>query len=169
MAEGSVAAEFDFVSYKIDTISMRMVNDVNFLMDIGPIKPDCIKLSIKLRNTEKFIIDGKVTYIGGLLTQARITNEVDGPMMLEGQFGISGMFTSKNTVDKQIEETFAKVNLPALLMPYLRATMTNILSNAGFGTMLFPLVNVYELARTQSISIIDRSETAISTTGITEI
>ena len=82
-------------------------------------------------------------------------------MMLEGQFGISGMFTSKNTVDKQTEETFAKVTLPALLMPYLRATMTNILSNAGFGTILFSLVNIYELAKKQDISIKDRSKKVI--------
>jgi len=164
MAEGSVTAEFDFISYKIDAISMKMGNDANYLMNIGPIKPDCIKLSIKLRNTEKFNIDGIVTYIGGLMTQIRITNEVDGPMMLEGQFGISGMFTSKKTVDKQTEEAFAKVNLPALLMPYLRATMTNIISNAGFGTMLFPLINIYELAKTQNLSIIDRSEKVLSFT-----
>jgi preprotein translocase subunit SecB len=158
MAEGSITAEFDFVSYKIDSISMRMESDISYLMNTGPIKPECIKLSIKLRNTEKFIIDGKVTYVGGLMTQIRITNEANGSMMLEGQFGISGMFTSKNTVDDQTEEKFAKVNLPALLMPYLRATMTNILSNTGFGTMLFPLVNVYELAKTQNLSITDHSE-----------
>ena len=157
MAESSITAEFEFVSYKIDSISMKMGNDISFLMNTVPIQPDCIELSIKLRDTEKFIIKGKATYIGGLMTLIRITDGVNGPIMLEGQFGISGMFTSENSVDNQAEETFAKVNLPALLMPYLRATMTNILSNAGFGTMLFPLINVYELAKTQNLSIIDRT------------
>jgi preprotein translocase subunit SecB len=157
MAESGIIAEFDFVSYKIDSVSMRMEKNINFLMNTDPIKPDCIQLSIKLRNTEKFIINGIVTYVGGLMTQIRITNEVNGPTILEGQFGITGIFTSKNTIDDQTEKTFAKINLPALLMPYLRATMTNILSNAGFGTMLFPLVNVYELAKTQDLSIIDHS------------
>ena len=157
MAESRITAGFDFVSYKIDSISMKMGNEISFLMDTGPIQPDCIKLSIKLRDTEKFIINEKVTYIGGLMTLVRITNGKDGPIMLEGQFGISGMFTAENLADNQVEETFAKVNLPALLMPYLRATMTNILSNAGFGTMLFPLVNVYELAKTQNLSIIDHT------------
>ena len=162
MAEGSVTAGFEFISYKIDSISMKMGNNIGYLMNVDPIKTDCISLSIKLRNTEKFIIDEKTTYIGGLMTLIRITDGFDGPVMLEGQFGISGLFASKNTVDEQTEEAFAKINLPALLMPHLRATMTNILSNAGFGTVLFPLINTYELAKTQNISIIDRSEKQIS-------
>jgi hypothetical protein len=42
-------------------------------------------------------------------------------------------------------------------MPYLRASMTNILSGAGFGTILFPLINIYELAKNQGLPILDRS------------
>jgi preprotein translocase subunit SecB len=162
MAESSVAAEFDFVSYKIDSVSFKMGNEVNYLLNTTPIKSEFINLSIKLRNTEKFIIDEKTSYIGGLITQVIILNEADGSTMVEGQFGISGLFTSNDSVDKQAEETFAKINLPALLMPYLRATMTNILSNAGFGTMLFPLVNIYELAKAQNLSIIDHTKKMIS-------
>jgi len=158
MAESSVIAEFDFISYKIDTISMKMGNEISYLMNTDPIKPDFINLSIKLRDPEKFIVNGKVTYIGGLMTQVKIINEADGAAMLEGQFGISGLFTSKGSAEEHAEENFAKINLPALLMPYLRATMTNILSNAGFGTMLFPLVNIYELVRTQNLSIIDHTK-----------
>jgi preprotein translocase subunit SecB len=158
MSEGSITADFDFISYKIDSISMKMGNDISFLKNTENIKPDCIQLSIRLRDPEKFVLSGETTYIGGLMTQIRITDGVNGPTMLEGKFGISGMFTSKKLVDNKSEETFAKVNLPALLMPYLRAAMSNILSNAGFGTMLFPLVNIYELAKTQNLSIIDNSE-----------
>lgn len=157
MAESSVVAEFDFVSYKIDAVSFKMGHEISYLLNTAPIKSEFINLSIKLRDTEKFIINEKITYIGGLVTQVTILNEADGATMVEGQFGISGLFTSKDSVDKQAEENFAKINLPALLMPYLRATMTNILSNAGFGTMLFPLVNIYELAKTQNLSIIDHT------------
>ena len=162
MAESSIAAEFDFVSYKIDSISFKMRNEISYLLNTTSIKSEFINLSIKLRNTEKFIIDEKTTYIGGLITQVVIHNEADGNIMVEGQFGISGLFTTNDSVDKQAEETFAKINLPALLMPYLRATMTSILSNAGFGTMLFPLVNIYELAKAQNLSIIDRTKNIIA-------
>jgi len=161
MAESSVVAEFDFVSYKIDSISFKMGNEVSYLLNTTSIKSECINLSIKLRNTEKFIIDEKTTYIGGLITQVIILNEA-GSTMVEGQFGISGLFTTNDSVDKQAEETFAKINLPALLMPYLRATMTNVLSNAGFGTMLFPLLNIYELAKAQNLPIIDHTKKMIS-------
>ncbi|MCL2833128.1 MAG: protein-export chaperone SecB [Treponema sp.] len=157
MAESGITAEFEFVSFKIDSISMKMGNEISSLINTNPIKQDCIKLAIKLRNTEKFIINDKVTLIGGLMTIIKITNDVNGSIILDGQFGISGIFVSKNTVDKSDEEKFAKFNLPALLMPYLRATMTNILSNAGFGTILFPLVNIYEAAKSQNLSLIDHS------------
>jgi hypothetical protein len=41
--------------------------------------------------------------------------------------------------------------------PYLRAAITNALANAGFGTILFPLVNIYEMAKDTSIPIIDHT------------
>jgi hypothetical protein len=44
-----------------------------------------------------------------------------------------------------------------ILMPCLRASMTSVLSGAGFGTVLFPLINIYELAKDRNHSIIEHS------------
>jgi preprotein translocase subunit SecB len=158
MADGSIAAAFDFLSYKIDKIEMNMGDKIGYLMKDTPVLPDDINLSIKLRSTEKFVLeDGSSNYIGGLNTQIELIDNETQEIMLKGEFGISGVFIAKDPVKREAEENFAKINLPAILMPYLRASMTNILSCAGFGTILFPLINIYELAKIQNLQIIDHS------------
>jgi preprotein translocase subunit SecB len=158
MADGSIAASFDFLSYKIDKIEMNMEKKIGYLIKNDPVLPEDINLSIKLRNTEKYVFeDGSSNYIGGLNTLIEIINNETKNVMLKGEFGISGVFIAKDPVEKNAEENFAKINLPAILMPYLRASMTNILSGAGFGTVLFPLVNIYELAKNQNLPIVDHS------------
>jgi preprotein translocase subunit SecB len=158
MADGSIAASFDFLSYKIDKIEMTMEKKVGYLINNDPVFPEDIKLSIKLRNTEKYIFeDGISHYIGGLNTLVELIDKETKSVMLKGEFGISGVFVAKDPVEKNAEENFAKINLPAILMPYLRASMTNTLSGAGFGTILFPLVNIYELAKNKSLQIVDHS------------
>jgi len=158
MDDGSIAASFDFLSYKIDKIEMNMGNKIKYLINNDPIIPEDINLSIKLRNTEKYVLDGGSSkYIGGLSTLIELIDKETNNVMLKGEFGISGIFFANGPVDKKAEENFAKINLPAILMPYLRASMTNILSGAGFGTVLFPLINIYELAKNQNIQLVDHS------------
>jgi preprotein translocase subunit SecB len=157
MADGSIKASFDFLSYKVDKVNMKLVNQVSYLFTKGPISPEFIEMSIKLRSTEKYLFSDKVHYIGGLEIQIRIKNGAAGETMMEADFGISGIFNTTDPVDAHIEENFAKINLPAILLPYLRAAMTNILSTAGFGTVLFPLVNVYELSKKQNFPLIDHT------------
>jgi preprotein translocase subunit SecB len=157
MPSGSITAQFNFISYKVDSINMKMSPKIKYLLNNKPLMPQSINLSINLRNTEKFNLNGSIHYVGGLSTQITINDDENKEEMLSGQFDISGIFALVGDMEKLVEEDFAKINLPALLMPYLRATMTNILSTAGFGTVLFPLVNMYELAKKQNVSLIDHA------------
>jgi preprotein translocase subunit SecB len=157
MANSSIKASFNFLSYKVDKVNMKMANQVSYLLNRAPVRSEFIEMSIKLRSTEKYLFGDKVHYIGGLETYIKINDEDTGDTMMEADFGISGIFNTIDPVDAHNEENFAKINLPALLMPYLRATMTNILSTAGFGTVLFPLVNIHELAKKQDPSLIDHT------------
>jgi preprotein translocase subunit SecB len=159
MPSGSVTAQFNFVSYKIDSIALNINPVVQNLLKDGPIVLENTEFSIRLRSTEKFNVDGSILYVGGLTAKITAINEEDKQEILTGEFGISGVFAPDGDVDRSIEENFAKVNLPALLMPYLRALMTSVLSLAGFGTVLFPLINIYELAKKQNFPIIDRTKT----------
>jgi preprotein translocase subunit SecB len=157
MADSSIKSSFNFLSYKVDKVNMKLANKVGHLLNRAPIRPEFIEMSIRLRNTEKYLFGDNVHYVGGLETYIKIKNEATGDTMMEADFGISGIFNTIDPGDAHNEENFAKINLPALLMPYLRATMTNILSTAGFGTVLFPLVNIYELAKKQDFQLIDHT------------
>jgi preprotein translocase subunit SecB len=157
MSSGGIAAQFNFLSYKVDSIAMKMNPKIKYLLNNQPIILQNANFSIKLRNTEKFNANGLIHYVGGLSTQITINDEESKEEVLSGEFGISGIFTADDDIEKSAEENFAKVNLPALLMPYIRAAMTNILSQAGFGTVLFPLINVYELAKKQNFQLIDHA------------
>jgi preprotein translocase subunit SecB len=157
MPPSSIAAQFNFISYKIDSVTVKMNPKITYLLDNKPLMPQGINLSIKLRNTEKFDINGSIHYVGGLSTQVTIHDEENQEEMLSGEFGISGIFAPVGDMEKSVEENFARINLPALLMPYIRAAITNILSQAGFGTVLFPLINVYELTKKQNFPLIDHT------------
>jgi preprotein translocase subunit SecB len=158
MASGGVTAEFDFVSYKIDIIDLRMGNKVQNILDTRSIRLEDTGFSISLRNTLKFRADdGRIVYVGGITIKVSITDKDGGDNALDAIFGIAGAFTPAGDVSSEDVDSFAKVNIPAILMPHLRATMTTVLSNAGFGTVLFPLVNIYELAKKSDLPIIEHT------------
>jgi preprotein translocase subunit SecB len=58
-------------------------------------------------------------------------------------------------MDKKLEENMVHVNIPAILLPYLRSAITTILSQAGFGTIVLPLINVHEVTRRKPVEILD--------------
>jgi preprotein translocase subunit SecB len=75
--------------------------------------------------------------------------------ILNGEFGIAGVFSAESGMDKHLEENMVRFNIPAILMPYIRSAITSILAQAGFGTIVLPLINVYEIAKNMSIQVID--------------
>jgi preprotein translocase subunit SecB len=157
MATGGLEAQFQFASYKIDLIRMKMNNELQNLVNNNSLGQESMSLSMNIRNTEKFLINGKIYYVGGLTTKIHVQGSSNTDSMLDGEFGISGIFFPVGQISQKAEDTFTKINMPALLMPYLRVAITNILSCAGFGTVLLPLVNIYELAQRQNPRLIDRT------------
>jgi len=151
---GSVESGFQFISYKLDTIHVDVTSDIGVIQDTSAIPPDRISMSFGFRNVTRFILDEKNAYIGGLNLKLEITNE-EKKVLLNGVFGIAGIFTTLIPMNQKQEENLAKLNIPTILMPYLRASITTTLSNAGFGTILMPLINIGEAAKTSSIQITD--------------
>jgi len=95
------------------------------------------------------------TYVGGLdcglflypqtLDQEQRTSE---KALISIEAGISGVFTVMDErFEEPLEQQLVRVQIPALLFPYLRGTITLLLANAGFGSVIMPLINVNELAK----------------------
>jgi preprotein translocase subunit SecB len=160
MADGGITAQFNFLSYKIYKVEMEMDNKLGYLLNNDAILSSEVELSIRLSDTDKYISsDGSIMYLRGLNTRIEIIDKDKETgtenSILKGEFSIKGVFAPTGPVEKEAEENFTKINIPAILMPYLRASMSSVLSGAGFGTVLFPLINIYELAKDQPHSIIE--------------
>ena len=74
MSSGGIAAQFNFLSYKVDSVTMKMNPKIKYLLNNQPIILQNANFSIKLRNTEKFNVNGLIHYVGGLSTQITIND-----------------------------------------------------------------------------------------------
>jgi hypothetical protein len=86
MSSGSVKAQFNFISYQIDSTTMKMNHVIKYLLNKDPILLKDTNFSIKLRSTEIFNIDGSIIYIVGLTTKITILHEEDKKAILTDEF-----------------------------------------------------------------------------------
>jgi preprotein translocase subunit SecB len=157
MATGSVKSAFKFESYKIDSLHLESKKDLRLLAVNEAIPSEDWNIDLRLRRPLFF--EAENLYIGGV--EARIfTLTSEGKREQEEQedispeniavsleAGIAGMFrVLDGEFDKKIEETLVKIQIPAILLPYLRATMTSLLANSGYGSVMFPLFNIHTIA-----------------------
>lgn len=74
--------------------------------------------------------------------------DVDKDFLLQVELGIGGLFSvEEDRLTKEVEEELVRVHAPAILFPYVRSTLTSLLSNAGFGSFILPLLNIQEMAK----------------------
>jgi preprotein translocase subunit SecB len=153
MADRSSLASLQFISYKIDSINLKMVNDVEVLASNSLSRPYEINFNMGIRNPAKYLIKDIIHYVGGLEINLNILGN-QKMQILQGTFGIAGLFRLKN-IEQQEENNMVQINIPAILLPYLRSAITTILSQAGFGTIVLPLINIHEVAKQHPVEIFD--------------
>lgn len=154
MGESSVTSEFQFKSFKVDRFLFTSQPKVNLLARVDGFRPDEWDIKFRFRNPMYF--QKLKAYVGGLdilvfvrdpekeSEEGEAVSEETALVSLDT--GIGGVFTVSGRFDKNTEESLAKVQIPALLLPYLRGTITSFLANAGFGTLIFPLINIHAAA-----------------------
>lgn len=143
---GGVVSGFQFISYKIDDFTFSMEKDFSILSLRDRIQDSAWKLCISIRTP--FFIEERSQYLAGvkctLILQPDDENEEYHPVKLEAV--ISGLFATKNEFSPEAEKQLVKTQMPAILMPYLRAAITSFMANAGFGSIMLPLINMNKLA-----------------------
>jgi preprotein translocase subunit SecB len=60
-----------------------------------------------------------------------------------GQFPVAEL----DRLPEAQEQTLAKVQIPAILFPYLRSAVSTMMVNAGFGKIVLPLINIHQIAK----------------------
>jgi len=154
MGSGSIKSGFRFEGYKIDSISFDSSPNLGLLGFMGGLPPDAWSMEISFRNPLFF--EQENIYVGGMDVTI-IGSAKNGASGEEGnlielakmEVGIAGMFSVAETgrFDEKIENALVKTQIPALLLPYLRAAVTGVLANSGFGSVILPLVNIHEMAK----------------------
>lgn len=153
MGESSIAAEFQFRSYKVDRFNFESKQQVGLLARQEGFSPEQWDIQFRFRHPV-YLKKGKA-YVGGLDMLLSIPWEGKEPeegehakesALISLDAGIAGVFTVSGRLDKKIEETLVKIQIPALLLPYLRGTISSFLANSGFGTLIFPLINIHAVA-----------------------
>jgi hypothetical protein len=153
VGEGSVTSEFQFRSYKVDRFKLETKPQVGLLARREGFSPE--DWDIKFRFRHPVYLKKEKTYVGGLdmlvsiLEERKESEDADnsmGPFLVRLDAGIAGTFTVSGRLDKKTEETLVKIQIPALLLPYLRGTISSFLANSGFGTLIFPLINIHTAA-----------------------
>ena len=152
---GSITSTFRFESYKIDHIAFEMKKIIPLLETTGNIDPKAWRFSINL--AKPLYSKSHKKYISALRAELKLmpnSNNTDRqkeekiePLAM-CEVTISGLFSvEEGRLDKKIEMNILKLQLPSLLLPYVRSAITSILANAGFGSVVLPLVNMQEIAK----------------------
>ena len=145
---GGIESSFQFLSYKIDSFHLDVTRDVRSLAFGGVIGPSQIQLSFGLRNPLHISVDN--FYVGGLDVQFSLfisDDFSDANRLATGRAGVSGLFrVAAEKLAEETEKNLVRLQIPALLFPFLRSAVSSLLINAGFHGVVIPLINVYELA-----------------------
>ncbi len=149
---GSIESLFKFKSYKVDYLEFHINQNVDLLEFVGVIDPEFWDYKIGIR--KPLYIKSKNIYIGGvdcsLFLFPKDCKEKDKTtknalIFLEG--GILGSFgVREERFEPEIENNLVRKQIPAILFPYLRATISSLLANAGFGSVNIPLINIHKFA-----------------------
>lgn len=156
--DSSLISRFQFQSYKIDRLNLKMEQLVGYLTGIRLLNPDFMRIGLRIR--QPFFQKESHSYFVGLDTQLYFYTEnqfnsikpEEQPSMesaiVQLEIGIAGVFTSlSDRFPVETEEKLVKIQAPAILMPYVRSAASSVLAVSGFGAVPFPLINIHELAK----------------------
>lgn len=146
---------FKFESYKVDIVRLDIQRIMGLIELTGNIDPSLWNMSLTLREPLYFKKQNK--YLGGLDTLLTVmstepetekkTDDKNVPL-IKVVVGIAGLFSAvEGSFPKETEDNLVKIQIPVILLPYVRATISSLLANAGFGSVMLPLININELAK----------------------
>ena len=136
-------SKFQFYSYKIDSFTFKSHHSLVVLASNESLKEWQFRLSI----AQPMYFEKAKWYVCALGFDSRVIKEGETDPLLELRATISGIFkVQERFQDRALEEALVKIQGPSLLLPYLRSAVTSYIANAGFGTMIFPLINVHKMA-----------------------
>lgn len=146
----SVESSFSFDGFKIDQLKLECQPDLRVLL-ANSLSHHTWDVTLSIRQPI-FMSEAK-KYVCGINAHLKVfdksvssSTETKAQPLASLEAGIAGAFSVRERMEASIEERLVKVQMPALLFPYLRAAITGVVSSAGLGVAILPLVNVQKLA-----------------------
>lgn len=145
----SIEAAFQFLSFKIDHIEADTTKNLGTVNYSSGIDPESLDLELSLRGPTYF--KGEDIYMGGLDARWRLfasPKKEDDELLFRGRIGVVGSFkmVSPDELTEEQQEQLVMVQIPAILLPYLRSAITSIFSVSGFSSLIVPLINIHKVA-----------------------
>lgn len=156
-SNSSIIAGFQFVSYKVDSIEFHITNNLGVLRCKDSIEAEQLGFSIAIKEPQRYRKEGVTTfYIGGLVADVQLFAKNKPEIeMASGSFSITGFFEKHGEIPSDQEEYMVKATIPSILLGYLRSTITGTIANAGFGSVVLPLININNMVKDMDIHIVD--------------
>ena len=137
----SIKSGFQFINYKVDSINLKMNNTVGMLASVTNRDEDW---KFKYGISQPLYITEDDIYISSTSVTAFLGDEIRPHLKLDTS--VSGIFKYFGSDKPKDIDSFVKIQMPAILSPYLRSAITYILAMAGFGQVIPPLVNFRQMA-----------------------
>ena len=145
---GGIESDLVFQTYKIDSFNFEMHKSLDNLLFVGSIDQKSWSIDLKMNPPNYFKAKSIYHVSFECLCAVKVKDaqqvEVDA---IKLNLSISGAFSSTGRLESSLEEKLIKFQAPAILMSYARAGITSFVSSAGFGTFVFPLINMNNVAQ----------------------
>lgn len=172
MSENSIESEFKFISYKIGAFQFRMEKAIGLLLFRENFDPE--KIDFRIAVHPPLYFKSKQIYICGLSCQVflnqpkekasepgnseatAVESKADNVRLFELSASIDGVFQTKSQTrfPVELEDTLVKLQAPTILFPFLRSSIVSFFADAGFGSVIMPLVNVTKIAEMQKDKLV---------------
>jgi len=147
MGEGGLESTFKFLSYKIDCANLSILRDIGVLQFNGDYSK--LEWSQDLNIRIPIFFSRQKIYVCAVDTILELRPKKEegkeSVKWLTLEVGIAGLFSMEDRMEEVLEKRFITITAPAILFPFLRASCSNILASAGFGSVITPLVNMYKI------------------------
>ncbi len=153
MADGGITlSDMEFISYRIIDSEIKTLSSVGMLLlDASSNPPEDWRMGIGFGTVSCIPQDAifivPLSLSMELIHIESILEKTDEPY-LSVKATIAGLFRFINNtqLDEEIKERLIRRQAPAILFPYLRAAVSNLILNTGFGCKPIPLVNINAMA-----------------------
>ena len=132
MSEHSI---MQFLDYKVEKLDYKMDKRFNFDSENKVQMEQNLGLEIQIVSDDEFIVK----------LEANIHGKDKMVVPFKMVISILGRFHLEKWQETTEKQNMVKYNAPAILFPYLRATITNVTAAANISPYVLPLLNLYEV------------------------